>query len=146
MVPRPALVDIAIAHRPIGVDHADRAEVDVDQCQRNRNVRGHHVHDVRGLHRVARLIEVREYEHQSADEEDGREDDQDDPEHDLLAGVEPARRMLVALEISLEVQEPLDVVGADAIVADETEGQERDGDDQDRTDEVVQVLGQYREP
>ena len=64
----------------------------------------------------------------------------------FLAGIELARRILVTGEVSLDVQEPAEVVDADAVVAHEAEEQPRHADDQDRPDEVVQRLGERREP
>ena len=48
------------------------------------------------------------------------------------------RRVLMPREVADDVDEPADVLDADAVVADEADEQPRHADDQDRPDEVVQ--------
>ena len=54
--------------------------------------------------------------------------------------------MLVSGEIAPDVEKPLQIIDTDAVVADEANEHQGHCDDQDRADEVVQVLGQDREP
>src|SRR4029078_4237006 len=57
---RPGLVDVALAHRLVSGGHTDRAHVDVPECREHEERCDAEMHDIGDLHRVARLVEVRE--------------------------------------------------------------------------------------
>ena len=71
---------------------------------------------------------------------------EDEPEDELLAGVEAVRRVLVAREVADDIDEPAEVFGADPVVADEPDEQPRDADDEQRPGEVVDGLRERGEP
>ena len=68
------------------------------------------------------------------------------PEPQLLAGVELARRHVLLAEQAAEVADPVQVVAAPELSRTKVKNSSSDADEEQRPDEVVQVLGEDREP
>src|SRR3954464_3384941 len=144
---RPRFVGVALAHVLVGMLDADRAHVDVSQRSGDIEQRRRRVPDPGVLHQGARLVEVREQQHEAAPGDDHAQADHTAPEPRLLAAVETARRhFLAAGKEGPGLGEPLQVVQARKVVADVDDDHCEHGNDEEGRDEVVQVLPQCREP
>src|SRR3954468_6351276 len=92
----PSLVGVALAHVLVGMLDADGAHVDVPEGRRDVEQRRGGVPHPGVLHQRARLVEIREQQHEAAPGDDDAEADHTTPEPRLLAAVEAAGRHFLA--------------------------------------------------
>src|SRR6185437_8993213 len=140
VLPRPFLVDVALAHGAVRSFHADGAHVDVAEGGANEEHRADDVDHVRRLHRLAHLVPVGEVEDEAGHRHRDAEDRHAAPEPHLLHPVEAPRGHLASGEHAAEIRDPLPVPGPEQVVLHEDQEADHDREDEERPHEVVQVL------
>src|SRR5712691_11791618 len=140
----PVQIDYA---RPHGLErtlHSERADIDVTEDEGDEQDSDDAVHYLRDLH-AGDVGEVERKQQQIAGDGNCGTGAQRAPEHQLLAGVEAARRGVLRLDEAAALFEPLDVGLVGDVVLDEDHDGQEEAEHEWEAHEVVRVFGGLRD-
>src|ERR1700704_4602754 len=140
----PVVIDLAGAHGLERALHSKRADIDVTEDQGDEQDGDDAVHDLRDLH-SGDVGDVEREQQQKARCGNQRAGTERAPEHQLFAGVEPARRSVPRLDEAAALLEPFNVDLVGDVVLDKDHDDQREAEHERKGHEIVRVFGGLRE-